>query len=130
MSAEHCYSKRSLSQTTDDESTKKTFDKDYFSERGSQRKAPIRKPKFLSRRQIMFRYMEKVDNINKKLKDLQKIKKVKKQLAADAKYEPRASSLLQISNTLKIIAIDNQFVSKDSQMKGLLDEFYQLVHRV
>lgn len=86
MSAEYCYSKRSLSQTTDDESKKTTSDRGYFSERGSLRKKPIRKPKFLSRRQIMFKYMEKVDKINKKLKDLKR-SKARKQIKKEA--EPK-----------------------------------------
>jgi len=127
MSAEHSYSKRSLSQTTDDQTIKKSFDKDYCSEKGSLRKKSIRKPKFLSRRQVMFQYMEKVDRINAKLKTIKKAKQMRRHIYSVGESEPRSNSLLQAKNALEMIGLNNQYQPRDHGMKGLLDEFYQLI---
>lgn len=62
--------KKSLStQSTTNESCKKDVHSCDF----AIRKKPIRKAKFLSRKEAMFRYMEQVEAINKKL-TVQKIK--------------------------------------------------------
>ena len=74
MSADHSFSKRSQSVLSEADDVPKGICREYFSDRGSLRKKPIRKSKFLSRKQVMFRYMEKVEMINKKLRDMQRIK--------------------------------------------------------
>ena len=127
MSGERSYSKRSLSQTTDDQTVKKSFDKEYCSDKGSLRKKPIRKPKFLSRRQIMFQYMEKVDRINAKLKTIKKAKQMRRQIYSVGESEPRSSSLLQAKNALELIGLKNQYKAQDHGMEGLLNEFYELI---
>lgn len=127
MSGERSYSKRSLSQTTDDQTVKKSFDKEYCSDKGSLRKKPIRKPKFLSRRQIMFQYMEKVDRINAKLKTIKKAKQMRRQIYSVGESEPRSSSLLQAKNALELIGLKNQYKPQDQGMEGLLNEFYELI---
>ena len=53
------------------------------------RQKPIRKAKFMSRKEIMFRYMEKVERINNKLLEQKRRHKVKQQ----AKIAKRKSNL-------------------------------------
>lgn len=74
MSATISSSKRSQSVLSESDDSPKKSPTGYFSDRGCLKTKPIRKSKFLSRKQVMFRYMEKVERINKKLRDMQKMK--------------------------------------------------------
>ena len=108
MSVEQSYSKRSLSQSTDDQSNKKPYEKDYCSDKGSLRKKPIRKVKFLSRKQMMFQYMEKVDRINAKLKTIKKAKHMRQQITSMQDSQIRCTSTAQIKNVLELIGMNGQ----------------------
>jgi hypothetical protein len=51
------------------------------SDLGVPRVKPIKRAKFLTRKQVMFRYMERVEKINNRLKEMQKQKQMQRVMA-------------------------------------------------
>ena len=122
MSADNSFSKRSQSVLSESDDVPKGICREYFSDRGSLRKKPIRKSKFLSRKQVMFRYMEKVERINKKLRDMQKMK-----LKRDI-YNQKCIQKINIMNVYQSINIANRDIYNDlssceNNLRNLLMKF-------
>lgn len=75
MTCDYSYTKRSQSVTSEDEDKVPVCSyKGSRSDLGAPRAKPIKKPKFLTRKQVMYRYMERVEKINNKLLEMKKIK--------------------------------------------------------
>lgn len=122
-------SKRSQSVLSEDDDVPKGNSREYFSDRGSLRKKPIRKSKFLSRKQVMFKYMERVERINKKLRDMQKMK-LKREILNQQRCQPmNVMSVLQNINNLNS-GMDNDLNCAEDNLRSLIMKIHQKTQKV
>lgn len=130
MSATYSSSKRSQSVLSESDNTPKTSPKEYFSERGCLKAKRIRKSKFLSRKQVMFRYMEKVERINKKLRDMQRLK-YRREILRHKYAQEQKAKFMDIYENLHKVNIENKDMYNDmsgceNSLKNLIQKFQDL----
>ena len=134
MSVDYSISKRSQSVTSESDSkTPNTEQKGCHSDLGSPRAKPIKKPKFLTRKQVMFRYMERVETINNKLREMQKLKL--KQRMQSQKHSQKKAMVNTIkikvtsknSNQIANLAVLNTSRAAQENMIQLLHKFAEAI---
>jgi hypothetical protein len=81
MSSQKSCSNRSQSVMSESEKTPTTQLRSCRSDLGVPRVKPIKRAKFLTRKQVMFRYMERVEKINNRLREMQKQKQMQRVLS-------------------------------------------------
>jgi CRISPR/Cas system CMR subunit Cmr4 (Cas7 group RAMP superfamily) len=130
MTCDYSYTKRSQSVTSESEDNAPVYaSKGSRSDLGAPRAKPIKKPKFLTRKQVMYRYMERVEKINNKLLEMKKNKQKqrmqsqmhsqKKAIVENIKIKVVTENSKEVTN----VSILNTSRSGQHQMLKLLSNF-------